>query len=104
MSSSGAFLRLDEVSTTVKMTGVEDHHEISTSYLSAIELLPIWIMFIDRIIDRICFSSVTLTTEPLNPHQFEASCTGGHGMRLPLTAEISAIKRCLQCRRPCIIR
>ena len=63
MSSSGAFLRLDEVSTTVKMTGVEDHHEISTSYLSAIELLPIWIMFIDRIIDRICFLSVILTTE-----------------------------------------
>ena len=40
-------------------------------------------MFIDRIIDRICFLSVTLTTEPLNPHQFEASCTGGRGMRLP---------------------
>lgn len=33
-------------------------------------------MFIDRIIDRICFLLVTLTTEPLNPHQFEASCRG----------------------------
>ena len=63
MSSSGAFLRLDEVSTTVKMTGVEDHHEISTSYLSAIELLPIWIMFIDRI----WISAVTLSSELFQP-------------------------------------
>ena len=67
MSSSGAFLRLDDVSTTVKMTGVEDHHEISTSYLSAIELLPIWIMFIDRIIDRIWISAVTLSSELFQP-------------------------------------
>ena len=45
------------------MTGVEGHHEISISYMNAIELLPIWIMFIDRIIDRIWSSSVILTTE-----------------------------------------
>ena len=32
-------------------------------YLSAIELLPIWIMFIDRIIDRIWISAVTLSSE-----------------------------------------
>ena len=45
------------------MTHVEGHHEISTSYLNAIELLPIWIMFIGRIIDRIWISAVILTTE-----------------------------------------
>ena len=67
MPSSGVFLRLDLVSTTVKMTGVEDHHKISTSYLNAIELLPIWIMFIDRIIDRIWISTVVLTTELFQP-------------------------------------
>lgn len=33
-------------------------------------------MFIDRIIDRIWFSSVILTTEPLNLHQFEPCCRG----------------------------
>ena len=68
MSSSGAFLRLDLVSTRDKMTHVEGHHEISTSYLNAIELLPIWIMFIDRIIDdriidKIQISVVTLSSE-----------------------------------------
>ena len=36
-------------------------------YLNAIELLPIWIMFIDRIIDRIWISTVTLTTELFQP-------------------------------------
>ena len=41
-------------------------------YQSAVELLPIWIMFIDRIIDRIWTLAVVLTTELLNPHQFEA--------------------------------
>ena len=46
------FLRLDSISTRDKLSHVEGHHEISTSYLSAIELLPIWIMLIDRIIDR----------------------------------------------------
>lgn len=71
-------------------------------YQSAIELLPIWIMFIDRIIVRIWFSVVALSSEPLNPHQFEASCTDGRGMRLPLTAQNPAIKRCSQCRRPYI--
>ena len=45
-------------------------------YQSAIELLPIWIMFIDRIIDRICFLSVTLTTELLNLAQVEPCCRG----------------------------
>ena len=74
MSSSGVFLRLDLLSTTVKMTGVEDHHEISTSYLNAIELLPIWIMFIDRIIDRIWISLIVLSTELLNPAQIEPCC------------------------------
>jgi len=29
--------------------------------------------------------------------------SGSRGMRLPLTAQNSAIKRCPQCRRPCII-
>lgn len=71
-------------------------------YQSAIELLPIWIMFIDRIIDGIWFLVVILTTESLNPHQFEASCRGGRGMRLPLTAQNPAIKRCSPRRRPCI--
>ena len=68
------FFRLDLVSTRDKMTGVEDHHEISTSYLSAIELLPIWIMFIDRIIDRIQISVVTLSIELLNLAQIEPYC------------------------------
>ena len=36
-------------------------------YLSAIELLPIWIMFIDRIIDRIWISAVTLSSELFQP-------------------------------------
>ena len=36
-------------------------------YLSAIELLPIGIIFIDRIIDRIWISAVTLTTEFFQP-------------------------------------
>ena len=29
--------------------------------------------------------------------------SGSRGMRLPLTAQNSATKRCPQCRRPCII-
>ncbi len=54
------------------MTHVEGHHEISTSYLNAIELLPIWIMFIDRIIDdriidKIQISVVTLSSELFQP-------------------------------------
>ena len=36
-------------------------------YLSAIKLLPIWIMFIDRIIDRIWISAVTLSSELFQP-------------------------------------
>lgn len=52
-------------------------------YLSAIELLPIWIMFIGRIIDRIWISAVVLSTELLNPTRFVAYRTGGRGMRLP---------------------
>ena len=83
MSSSGVFLRLDSISTSVKLSHVEGHHEISTSYLNAIELLPIWIMFIDRIIVRIWFSAVTLSSELLNLAQIEPYCTGGRGMRLP---------------------
>ena len=67
MSSSGVFLCLDLVSTRDKMTGVEGHHEISISYMNAIELLPIWIMFIDRIIDRIWIFVVVLTTELFQP-------------------------------------
>lgn len=63
MSSSGVFLYLDSVPTRDKLSHVEGHHEISTSYLNAIELLPIWIMFIGRIIDRIWISAVILTTE-----------------------------------------
>ena len=46
----------------------------SVPILTTVEPLPVWPMFIDRIIDRICFSSVTLTTDPLNPHQFEPCC------------------------------
>lgn len=49
------------------MTHVEGHHEIPTPHLNAIELLPIWIMFIDRIIDRIWFSSVPLSSELFQP-------------------------------------
>ena len=67
MSSSGVFLCLDLLSTAVKMTGVEYHHEISTSYLNAIELLPIWIMLLNRIIDRIWIFVVVLTTELFQP-------------------------------------
>ena len=33
-------------------------------------------MLIDRIIDRICFLSVTLSTEPLNLAQIEPCCSG----------------------------
>ena len=43
-------------------------------YQSAIELLPIWIMFIDRIIDRIWISLIVLSTELLNPAQIEPCC------------------------------
>ena len=74
MSSSGVFFRLDLVSTRDKMTHVKGHHEISTSCLNAIELLPIWIMFIDRIIDRIQISVVTLSIELLNLAQIEPYC------------------------------
>lgn len=49
------------------MTGVDGHHEIPTPHLNAIELLPIWIMFIGRIIDKIWISLVTLTTEFFQP-------------------------------------
>ena len=42
--------------------------------LTTVEPLPVWIMFIDRIIDRICLLSVTLTTELLNPAQIEPCC------------------------------
>ena len=42
--------------------------------LRTVELLPIWITFIDRIIDRIWFSSVVLTTELLNLAQIEPCC------------------------------
>ena len=42
--------------------------------LRTVELLPIRIIFIDRIIDRICFLSVTLTTELLTPAQIEPCC------------------------------
>lgn len=72
-------------------------------YQSAVELLPIWIMFIDRIIDRIWTLAVVLTTELLNPHQFEASCRVVVECNSLLAAQISAIKRCPQCRRPCIL-
>ena len=67
MSSSGVFLYLDSVPTRDKLSHVEGHHEISTSYLNAIELLPIWIMFIDRIIDKIQISVVTLSSELFQP-------------------------------------
>ena len=43
-------------------------------YLSAVELLPIWIMFIDRIIVRICILVVTLSSELLNLAQIEPCC------------------------------
>lgn len=124
MSSSGAFLRLDLVSTRDKMTHVEGHHEISTSYLNAIELLPIWIMFIDRIIDKIQISVVTLSSELSNRNHFDNSsstlnsrgvellnserfvrCCIGVALNGPfLTAQNSAIKRCPQCRHSYIIR
>lgn len=74
MSSSGVFLCFDLVPTRDKLSHFEGHHEISTSYLNAIELLPIWIMFIDRIIDKIWFSAVTLSTELLNLAQIEPYC------------------------------
>ena len=43
-------------------------------YLNAIELLPIWIMFIDRIIGRIWISIVVFTTVLLNLAQIEPYC------------------------------
>jgi len=43
-------------------------------YLSAIEFLPIWIMFIDRIIDRIWILVIVLTAALLNPTHFVAYC------------------------------
>ena len=46
------------------------HHNLR----SIIELLPIWIMFIDRIIDRIQISVVTLSIELLNLAQIEPYC------------------------------
>ena len=42
--------------------------------LRTVELLPIWIMFINRIIDRIWISTVTLTAELLNLAQIEPCC------------------------------
>ena len=86
------------------MSHVEGHHEISTSYLNAIELLPIWIMFIDRIIDRIWISAVTLTTELLNPTHFVACCRVVVECDSLLSAQISAIQRYPQRRRPYITR
>ena len=42
--------------------------------LRTVELLPIWIMFIDRIIDRIWILVVILTTKLLNLAQIEPCC------------------------------
>ena len=72
--------------------------------LRTVELLPIWIMFIDRIIDRIWFSSVVLTTELLNLAQIEPCCGVVVECDSLLSAQNSATKRCPQCRRPRIIR
>ena len=123
MSSSGAFLRPDSISTRDKMTGVDGtvnrkkakyrkiiHHNLrsiiesrhvlcgilctpqiegycdhlpplSERYstfliLRTVELLPIWIMFIDRIIDRIWIFVVVLTTELLNLAQIKPCFRG----------------------------
>lgn len=57
-----ALLKLRATATTYRL------------YLNAIELLPIWIMFIDRIIDRIQISVVTLSIELLNLAQIEPYC------------------------------
>ena len=68
-------------------------------YLSAIELLPIWIMFIDRIIDRIWIRVVILTTELLNPPHFVACCRVVVECGSLLSAQNSVIQRYPQCRR-----
>ena len=147
MPSSGVFLCLDEVSTSVKMTGVDStvnrkkakYHKIvrhnlrgiieSLMYYAAfliegycdhlpplserywtflilktVKLLPIWTMLIDRIIDRIWFSAVTLSSELLNPTHFVAYCRVVVECDSLLTAPNSAIKRCPQCRHSYIIR
>ena len=151
MSSSGVFLRLDSISTTVKMTGVDGtvnrkkakyrkivHHNLrsiiesrhvlcgvlctpqiegycdhlpplSERYrtvliLRTVELLPIWIMFIGRIIDRICFSAVTLSTELLNLAQIEPYCRVVVECDSLLAAQNSVIKQYPQFRHPHITR
>ena len=64
---------LELVSTTVKMTGVlcapqiEGYCEITTPYLSAVELLPTQIIFIDCTINKIRISAVVLSTELFQP-------------------------------------
>ena len=68
-------------------------------YLSAIELLPIWITFIDRIIDRIWIWVVILTTELLNPTHFVACCRVVVECGSLLSAQNSVIQRYPQCRR-----
>ena len=73
-------------------------------YLNAIELLPIWIMFIDRIIDRIWISAVTLSIELLNLAQIEPYFRVVVECDSLLAARNSVIKRCPQCKRPYIIR
>lgn len=69
-------------------------------YLNAIELLPIRIMFIDRIIVRMWFSAVTLSSELLNLAQIEPCCRVVVECDSLLAAENSVIKRCSQCRYP----
>lgn len=104
MPSSGVFLCFDSVSTRDNLSHVEGHHEISTSYLNAIELLPIWIIFIDRIIVRIWFSVVTLSIELLNLAQIEPYCRVVVECDSLLSAQNSVIERYPQRRRPYIIR
>lgn len=69
-------------------------------YLNAIELLPIRIMFIDRIIVRMWFSAVALSSELLNLAQIEPCCRVVVECDSLLAAENSVIKRCSQCKYP----
>ena len=68
-------------------------------YLSVIELLPIWTMFIDRIIVRIWFSVVTLSIELLNLAQIDPYCRVVVECGSLLSAQNSVIQRYPQCRR-----
>ena len=121
---------LYEVLRTPQIEGYCDHlpplfeRYWTVLILRTIELLPIWIIFIDRIIDRIWISVVTLSSEFSNRNHFDnsSSALNSRGVELLnserfvrccidvalngpfLTAQNSVTKQYPQCRRPHIIR